>query len=115
MTEFNKCTCVKVNKEKMDLIKSRGINLQDLLDEAMDMELNINKDEIKQSKIQKINEEIEKVEKEKEEKMIYCQKKIDTLMKNLIESKEHEEEVYNKKIEYLKRKKRYMEKTLNSI
>ena len=30
MTEFDKCTCVKVNKDKMDLIKAKGLNLQDL-------------------------------------------------------------------------------------
>ena len=43
MTKFNKCTCVKVNKEKMDLIKAKGLNLQDILDKAMDNELKLNK------------------------------------------------------------------------
>ena len=61
MTEFNKCTCVKVNKEKMDLIKAKGLNLQDLLDKAMDDELNLSEVSSHQEKIDNLNAKIDKL------------------------------------------------------
>ena len=33
---FNETTSVKINKEKKDLAKSKGLKLQDLLDHALD-------------------------------------------------------------------------------
>lgn len=110
MTEFNKCTCVKVNKEKMDMIKAKGLNLQDLLDKAMDDELNLNQLQDNQQRINEINQQIKKLEKQRNEAMKDCQKKIDILMKNLIESKNHEEENYNKQIKILKLEREYLEK-----
>ena len=61
MSNFNKCTCVKVNKEKMDLIKAKGLNLQDLLDKAMNEELNLNNMPDKEQKIDEILTKIEKL------------------------------------------------------
>lgn len=110
MTEFNKCTCVKVNKEKMDMIKAKGLNLQDLLDKAMDDELNLNQIQDNRQRINEINKQIKKLEKQRDEAMADCQKKIDILMKNLIESKNHEEENYNKQIKILKLEREYLEK-----
>lgn len=110
MTEFNKCTCVKVNKEKMDMIKAKGLNLQDLLDKAMDDELNLDQIQDNQQRINEINQQIKKLEKQRDEAMKDCQKKIDILMKNLLESKNHEEENYNKQIKILKLERQYLEK-----
>lgn len=110
MTEFNKCTCVKVNKEKMNMIKAKGLNLQDLLDKAMDKELNLNQIQDNQQRINEINQQIKKLEKQRDKAMNDCQKKIDILMKNLIESKNHEEENYNKQIKILKLEREYLEK-----
>ncbi len=108
MTEFNKCTCVKVNKEKMDLIKAKGLNLQDLLDKAMDNELQLDKITNNEERIEEIDKEIEKLEKERDEAIADCQKKIDILMSNLIESKNHEEENYNKQIHILELEKKLL-------
>ena len=35
MVRFNETTCVKINKEKKDLAKSKGLKLQDILDNAL--------------------------------------------------------------------------------
>lgn len=108
MTEFNKCTCVKVNKEKMDLIKKKGLNLQDILDKAMDGVLNLNKSEITQLSIDELNKKIEKLTIQRDEALVDCQKRIDLLIKNLNESKEHEKMLYDKQINYLISKRDYL-------
>ncbi|OED29544.1 hypothetical protein [Methanosphaera sp. WGK6] len=110
--EFNKCTCVKVNKEKMDMVKAKGLNLQDLLDKAMDEELNLNNISNKKQRITEIDEEIAKITKKRDKALADCQKKIDILMKNLIESKNHEEETYNKEIKLLELEKKLLETQL---
>ena len=75
MTKFNKCTCVKVNKEKMDLIKAKGLNLQDILDKAMDNELKLNKTQSIEDTIDEINTKIEKLEKQRDAAIIDCEKR----------------------------------------
>lgn len=112
LSQYNKCTCVKVNKEKMTLIKAKGLNLQDLLDNAMDNELQLNDNQINNGKIEQINEKIEKLEQEKLQTITDYQKKIDTLLKNLNELKKQEEEFYDKQIRILQLKKEYMEKNM---
>lgn len=113
MTEFNKCTCVKVNKDKMDLIKAKGLNLQDILDKAMDDELNINEVENVEEVVDQLNEKIEKLIKQRDDSLEDCQKKIDILLKNLIDLKEHEEKVFNKEINFLELKRDYLLKKIN--
>lgn len=108
MSNFNKCTCVKVNKEKMDLIKAKGLNLQDLLDKAMNEELNLNNMPDKEQKIEEILSKIEKLEKERDKSIADCDKKIDILIKNLIESRNNEEQFYNKQIKVLKLELEYL-------
>ncbi|MBQ6218557.1 MAG: hypothetical protein IJJ47_02385 [Methanosphaera sp.] len=108
MSNFNKCTCVKVNKEKMDLIKAKGLNLQDLLDKAMNEELNLNNMPDKEQKIEEILTKIEKLEKERDKSIADCDKKIDILIKNLIESRNNEEQFYNKQIKVLKLELEYL-------
>ena len=114
MTKYDKSTCVKVNKDKMDLIKKKGLNLQDILDKAMDEELKLNKEEITKESIKEINEKINKLTHKKEERMEEYQKKIDSITRTINESKKHEEKMYDDQIEYLKAKKYYLEKTLNN-
>ncbi len=114
MTKYDKSTCVKVNKDKMDLIKKKGLNLQDILDKAMDEELKLNKDEITKESIKEITEKINKLTHKKEERMTEYQKKIDSITRTINESKKHEEKMYDDQIEYLKTKKYYLEKTLNN-
>lgn len=114
MTKYDKSTCVKVNKDKMDLIKKKGLNLQDILDKAMDEELKLNKEEITKESIKEINEKINKLTHKKEERMEEYQKKIDSITRTINESKKHEEKMYDDQIEYLKTKKYYLEKTLNN-
>ncbi|ABC57367.1 MULTISPECIES: hypothetical protein [Methanosphaera] len=108
MTKFNKCTCVKVNKEKMDLIKAKGLNLQDILDKAMDNELKLNKTQSIEDTIDEINTKIEKLEKQRDAAIIDCEKKINILMKNLSELKHREEKNFNKEINFLKLKREYL-------
>ncbi|WP_292474126.1 hypothetical protein [Methanosphaera sp.] len=110
MTEFNKCTCVKVNKDKMDLIKAKGLNLQDLLDKAMDAELNLSNVSDVQQKMDDLSLKIEKLKKERDASIKDCEKKIDILMKNLLESKEKEELYYNKQIHFLELELEYLQK-----
>lgn len=108
MTEFNKCTCVKVNKDKMALIKAKGLNLQDLLDRAMDEELNLLNISDVQQKIDNLSLKIEKLKKERDESIKDCEKKIEILMKNLSESKDKEEAYYNKQIHFLELELEYL-------
>lgn len=110
MTELNKCTCVKVNKEKMDLIKSKGLHLQDILDKAMDEELQLSKISNSQQKIEELKEIIKKLEQEKEDSLKEYDKKIDLIIKLLTESKNTEETYYNKRIQSLKMEIEYLEK-----
>ena len=98
MTKFNKCTCVKVNKEKMDLIKAKGLNLQDILNKTQSIE----------DTIDEINTKIEKLEKQRDAAIIDCEKKINILMKNLSELKHREEKNFNKEINFLKLKREYL-------
>jgi len=112
MSQYNKCTCVKVNKEKMALIKAKGLNLQDLLDNAMDNELRLNDDPTNYWEIEQINEKIMKLEEEKLQTITDYQKKIDTLLKNLNELKKQEEEFYDKQIRIFQLQKEYLENNI---
>ncbi|MCD7782178.1 MAG: hypothetical protein LUG89_05740 [Methanosphaera sp.] len=114
MTKFDKSTCVKVNKEKMDLVKQKGLKLQDLLDKAITQELDLDEDDMTQEYIDELKTEVEKLEKQRDESIADCQKKIDILMRNLYESKDKEEEYYNKQIDYLKAKIKYLENQLEN-
>lgn len=110
MTEFDKCTCVKVNKEKMDLIKAKGLNLQDLLDKAMDDELQFKEVSNIDHKIDELSSEIKKLKEERDETIRDFEKKIDMLMKNFIEFKNKEEGYYNKHIHYLELELEYLKR-----
>jgi hypothetical protein len=110
MTEFDKCTCVKVNKEKMDLIKAKGLNLQDLLDKAMDEELKLSELSNVQQKVDDLTLKIERLKNERDESINDCEKKIEILMKNLNESKDKEEDYYNKHIHFLELELEYLKK-----
>ncbi len=110
MTEFDKCTCVKVNKDKMDLIKAKGLNLQDLLDNAMDEELGLVKVSNIQQKIEDLTLKIDKLEKEKEESVKDIEKKVNLLVKTLIESKKKKEDFYNNQIKFLQLEIEYLKK-----
>lgn len=112
MTKYDKCTCVKVNKDKMDLIKKKGLNLQDVLDKAMNEELDLNEDEITLNSIQEITEKINRLTHKKEERMEEYQKKIDSITRTINESKKYEEKLYDNQIEYLRTEKIYLEKKL---
>lgn len=96
----------------MDLIKAKGLNLQDLLDKAMDEELNLNNISSKEQKIEELLDRIGKLEKERDKSISDCEKKIKILMKNLIESKNNEEEFYNKQIYLLKLEVEYLQREL---
>ena len=113
MTDFNKCTCVKVNKEKMDLIKKKGLNLQDLLDVAMDIELELN-DSITKSSIDIFSDKIIELQCKRDEAMVDYQKRIDLVLKMLHESKEKEKEYYDRQIDYLESKIEYLKKQLDN-
>jgi hypothetical protein len=113
MTVYDKCTCVKVNRDKMDLIKKKGLNLQDILDKAMDNELNLNK-EMNEDTLIQISDKINELSIKKEERLIDYQKKTDLINRLLTESKENEMKYYDQRIEYLKNKKQYLEKTIKS-
>ncbi len=98
----------KSKQRKMDLIKAKGLNLQDLLDKAMNEELNLNNMPDKEQKIEEILTKIEKLEKERDKSIADCDKKIDILIKNLIESRNNEEQFYNKQIKVLKLELEYL-------
>lgn len=110
MTNFDKCTCVKVNKEKMDLIKAKGLNLQDILDKAMDEELKLSDVSDVKQEIDDLTLKIAKLKKERDESIKDCEKKIEILMKNLNESKDKEEAYYNKQIHFLELELEYLQK-----
>lgn len=107
MTEFNKSTCVKVNKEKMDLIKAKGLNLQNLLDKAMDEELKHHQMS-KQERINDLTQKIEKIKKQRDDDLMDYQKKIDSMLKMFNEIKNKEEKYYNKQIKYLELELNYL-------
>ena len=65
----------KSKQRKMDLIKAKGLNLQDLLDKAMNEELNLNNMPDKEQKIEEILTKIEKLEKERDKSIADCDKK----------------------------------------
>ena len=54
MQNFNDTTSVKINREKKNLAKSKGLKLQDLLDSALNDELGLCNEE------DKVNERIER-------------------------------------------------------
>lgn len=113
MVVFNETTCVKINKEKKDLAKSKGLKLQDILDNALNHALSIDDIECKDVRIKQIDDEIEKLKKTKEKAIADCEKKINYLMKSLNDMKDREAENYDKEIHYLELEKEYIEKQLN--
>ena len=104
---FNDTTSVKINKEKKDLAKSKGLKLQDLLDHALDEALGLNNCPMGELRIIEIDNEIESLKIEKEKAMKDCQKKIDVLINGLIEFKEEEAAQYDRKIRRLELEKEY--------
>ena len=110
ITEFNKCTCVKVNKEKMDLIKSKGLKLQCILDKAMDKELELECLTNKEEKINLLNAEIEKLEQHKQEATKNTKKHINAIIKNLEFIQQYEEKQYDIQIQQLTLERDYIEK-----
>ena len=109
MQNFNDTTSVKINREKKDLAKSKGLKLQDLLDNALNEELGLVDEEIKkEEKIEKLKQEIINLEEEKEKNLKDCDKKINILMKNLVDMRNREEENYNSQIKILQAKINYL-------
>ena len=100
-------------KEKMDLIKKKGLNLQDLLDVAMDIELELN-DSITKSSIDIFSDKIIELQCKRDEAMVDYQKRIDLVLKMLHESKEKEKEYYDRQIDYLESKIEYLKKQLDN-
>jgi len=114
MSCFNETTSVKINKQKKDLAKSRGLKLQDLLDHALDEALGISSCDLSQIRIAEIDEEIKLLEDKKEKEIKDCQKKIDILIKGLNEFKEAEEAEFDKKIKSLEFEKEYIKEVLGN-
>lgn len=110
MQNFNDTTSVKINREKKNLAKSKGLKLQDLLDSALNDELGLCNEEDKvNERIERLKQEIKNLEIEKEKNLADCDKKINILMKNLRDMRDREEENYNDKINILKAKIEYLE------
>ena len=76
---FNETTSVKINKQKKDLAKSKGLKLQDLLDHALDEALGFSYYPMSELRLLEIDNEIESLKIQKEKAMRDCQKKIDIL------------------------------------
>lgn len=111
---FNETTSVKINKEKKDLAKAKGLKLQDLLDNALNEELKLNEIPRNQKKINDLTQEIESLKKTRDDAIADCEKKIDILMRNLNSSKEREREDYNKKIRCLEAEVEYLTSELEN-
>ena len=77
---FNETTSVKINKQKKDLAKSKGLKLQDLLDHALDEALGFSYYPMSELRLLEIDNEIESLKIQKEKAMRDCQKKIDILI-----------------------------------
>ena len=113
MVRFNETTCVKINKEKKDLAKSKGLKLQDILDNALNDALSIEDIECTDIRIEQIDNQIEKLKKTKEKAIADCEKKINLLMKSLNEMKDREAENFDKEIHYLELEKEFILKEIN--
>ncbi|AMK15783.1 hypothetical protein [Methanobrevibacter olleyae] len=109
---FNETTSVKINKEKKDLAKSKGLKLQDLLDHALDEALGLGFTPLSELRIMEIDNEIESLKIQKEKAMGDCQRKIDILVSGLMEFKEAEEAEYDRKIRQLELEKEYNKQML---
>lgn len=110
MRNFNDTTSVKINKEKKNLVKSKGIKLQDLLDDAINLELGISDEKsIKKDKIDYFLSEISKIEEERDKYLDNFNKEIKVLLNDLNNFKNEEEEYYNNKIKVLQSKIKYLE------
>ncbi len=109
---FNETTSVKVNKEKKDLAKSKGLKLQDLLDHALDEALGLSFTPVSELRLMEIDNEIESLKAEKEKAIKDCQRKIDILITGLIEFKEAEAAEYDRKIRNLELEKEYNKQML---
>ena len=102
---FNETTSVKINKQKKDLAKSKGLKLQDLLDHALDEALGFSYYPMSELRLMEIDNQKEKAMKD-------CQKKIDILISGLIEFKEEEAAQYDRKIRQLELEKEYNKQML---
>ena len=109
---FNETTSVKINKQKKDLAKSKGLKLQDLLDHALDEALGFSYYPMSELRLLEIDNEIESLKIQKEKAMKDCQKKIDILISGLIEFKEEEAAQYDRKIRQLELEKEYNKQML---
>lgn len=110
---FNEVTSVKINKEKKDLAKSKGLKLQDLLNHALDEALGLNSYKLTNLRLSEIENEIAALKIEKEKAMADCKKKIDILMKGLNESMERESENFDKEIQSLELEREYIKNLLS--
>ena len=88
---FNETTSVKINKQKKDLAKSKGLKLQDLLDHALDEALGFSYYPMSELRLLEIDNEIES---------------------GLIEFKEEEAAQYDRKIRQLELEKEYNKQML---
>ena len=101
---FNETTSVKINKQKKDLAKSKGLKLQDLLDHALDEALGFTYYPMSELRLS--------LRIQKEKAMKDCQKKIDILVSGLMEFKEEEAAQYDRKIRQLELEKEYNKQML---
>lgn len=114
MTKFNETTCVKINKEKKDLAKSKGLKLQDILDNALNDALKLESKPVDKFRLDQIEHEIESLKKNKEKAIKDCEKKINLLIKSLNESKDREAANFDKEIHYLELEREFIKKQLES-
>ena len=99
---FNETTSVKINKQKKDLAKSKGLKLQDLLDHALDEALGFSYYPMSELRLLEIDNEIESLKIQKEKAM----------RDGLIEFKEEEAAQYDRKIRQLELEKEYNKQML---
>lgn len=112
MNCFNETTSVKVNKEKKDLAKSKGLKLQDLLNHALDEALGLNSIQVSELRITEIDNEIATLKIEKEKAIKDCQKKIDILIGGLNDFRDGEAANFDKEIKNLELEKEYIKMVL---
>lgn len=110
MRNFNDTTSVKINREKKNLVKSKGIKLQDILDDAINLEIGIlDEESLNKNKIKDFLLKINEIEKERDKYLDSFNKEIDVLLSELYQFRDEEEKRYNDQIKILQSKIDYLE------
>lgn len=101
MRNFNDTTSVKINREKKNLVKSKGIKLQDILDDAINLELGIlDEESLNKNKIKDFLLKINEIEKERDKYLDSFNKEIDVLLSELYQFRDEEEKGTMIKLKY---------------